>query len=249
MTRKLLGLLAVAVWALGATGCATKKWVRTTVDPVNQKVGELDKRGAENARAIEQLDEKTAREISRVGEKANTADNHAGEADKKAQEALARGSQAIEKADGARTLAENGLNKTGQLERVVENLENFRVTGNKIVYFAFNKADLTDEAKKVLDEMAKSLANQKRFVIEVQGFTDSIGDADYNYALSRRRADAVVRYLTTQHKVPVYRVHTLGLGKDQPVEGTDPREGRKLSRRVELKLYTPTDTRQVATAP
>ena len=65
------------------------------------------------------------------------------------------------------------------------------------------------------------VANQgqyKRFFIAVEGFTDQVGSTDYNAALSRRRADAVVEYLVAAHDIPVYRVHMVGLGKLKPVE-------------------------------
>jgi len=243
MKNPLLPLLAVGLSGLlASTGCATKKFVQASLDPVNKHVSELDKRSAENAKAIEQLDDKTGREISRVSEKANTADVRAGEADKKAVEALGRGSQAIEKAEAARTAAENSATKTGQLERVVENLENFQVSATKTVLFGFDKSALDDAAKQELDSLAQALAGARRFVIEVQGFADITGSSDYNYTLSGRRADAVVRYLTGQHKIPVYRVHTLAQGKDLPAEASDKKEARKLSRRVELKVYLPNES-------
>ena len=218
------------------TGCATKRYVHETVDPVNKKVTDLDKRSAENASAVQALDDKTQRSISRVDEKAGTADARANEAAKLAGQAGTQAAQAGEKADAARTLAEGGVARTGKLEKVVENLDKFRLTSTAKVFFAFNQSTLNDDGKKDLDALARSLP--PKYVLEVQGFTDSVGAADYNYSLSEKRAAAVVRYLTTQHKVPVYRISTLGMGKDLPAEGANPRETRTLSRRVEVKLYT-----------
>ncbi len=237
--RYCLSLVVAVAVAAAAGGCATKKYVKTTVDPVNSKVAELDKRASENTKAIEQLDEKTQRDIARVGERAGAADARAGEAGRQAAEAGNRAGQAIEKADGARTLADNSMARAGRLEKVVEGLDNFRLFSTTKIYFPFNKSDLSDEARKELDGVAQSLASHRRYAIEVQGFADSIGTAEYNYALSGRRGDAVVRYLTTQHKVPVYRVHTVGLGKDAPVEASSPTEARRLSRRVEVRVFTP----------
>ena len=246
MSNRFLALLAIAVLATTTTGCATKKFVRNTIDPVSKQVGELDKRSAENARAIEQLDEKTQREISRVGEKAGSADSRAADASRQATEALTKTGQAIEKAEGARTLAENSMNRASQLERTVENMDNYRVASTKTVYFSFDKSTLTPEAQKELDELAQSLAANRRYVIEVQGFTDTTGSTEYNYALSGKRAASVVRYLTTQHKIPVYRIHTIGLGKDMPAQAEDRREARKLSRRVEVRIFTLAEVPQTA---
>jgi outer membrane protein OmpA-like peptidoglycan-associated protein len=246
MSHKVYAVLVIAGVIAVAPGCATKKFVRQTVDPVNQQVGELDKRTADNARAIEQLDEKTQRDISRTAEKASQdtaqARARADEAFGRAGDALTKSGQAAQAAEGARTLAEQGVTKATQVERVVENLDNYQVANTKTVYFDFNKATLQDEAKQQLAELASSLSNMKRFAIEVQGFTDTTGPADYNYDLSQKRADTVVRYLTMEHKVPAYRIHTLALGKDMPAEAENRREARRLSRRVEVKVYAVADS-------
>jgi OmpA-OmpF porin, OOP family len=252
MTYKVLALVSMAAVIAAAPGCATKKFVRQNVDPVNQHVGELDKRSADNAKAIESLDEKTQREISRVGEeagqKASQAQGRADEAYKQAQEGIAKAGQADSKAANAQTAADTSMAKANEVGRVVDNLDNYQMVGSKTVYFAFNKSGLQDDAKTELAEIARTAGNLKRFVIEVQGFTDTTGPADYNYALSQKRADAVVRYLTMEHKIPAFRIHTLGLGKDMPAEAANRREANKLSRRVEVKVYTPNDVTQTAGA-
>jgi outer membrane protein OmpA-like peptidoglycan-associated protein len=51
-----------------------------------------------------------------------------------------------------------------------------------------------------------------------------------------------------EHKIPAFRIHTLGLGKDMPAEAENKREARKLSRRVEVKVFTPSDVTQTAGA-
>ena len=79
----------------------------------------------------------------------------------------------------------------------------------------------------------------KHYIVEVQGFTDSIGATAANIELSRRRAAAVVRYLIVDCKIPLYRVNTLGYGKANPAADNKTRDGRKQNRRVEVKLYTP----------
>ena len=227
-------------------GCATKKFVRTTVDPVSAKLSEVDQRTAENAAAITGLDAKTARGISRADERAGAADARAAEADRKAVQAGERAALAMERAHGAHSLAEGGLARTGKLEVVVENLDNFRVTSTRTLYFDFDKAALKDDDLQQIDELVGSLNGARRFVIEVQGFTDATGATDYNYELGARRAASVVRYLATHHQVPSYRIHTLSLGKDQPVEANKTKEGRKLNRRVEIRAYLPQPMQELA---
>ena len=60
------------------------------------------------------------------------------------------------------------------------------------------------------------------------------GDATYNMALSRRRADAVMTYLVGQHDIPVYRIQMIGLGEDKPADEGKGREANAKNRRVEL---------------
>lgn len=246
MTRPLIPILAVAILATTTFGCATRRFVRNRTEPLNEQVSELDKRSSENARKIGELDDKTSREISRVGEKASSADARAADAGRQATEALTRGGQAIEKAEGARSLAENSMARADQVEKYVDSFDNFQSAASKTIYFGFDKATLDDEAKKELDDLAQSLSNMKKYVIEIQGFTDTTGPANYNYSLSERRAAMVVRYMTEQHKIPVYRVHRIGLGKAMPAQAENRREARKLSRRVEVKVYTRPELPQTA---
>jgi OmpA-OmpF porin, OOP family len=74
----------------------------------------------------------------------------------------------------------------------------------------------------------------------VEGGTDAIGPADYNYDLSQRRANAVIQYLASQHNVPAHKIYLIGLGKDKPVESNKTSEGRAKNRRVDVRLMTNT---------
>ena len=80
--------------------------------------------------------------------------------------------------------------------------------------------------------------NYKRFFIAVEGFTDQTGSDAYNAELSRRRANAVVAYLVSQHNIPVYRIQMIGLGKDKPVDEARNRAARAKNRRVEVTVYS-----------
>src|SRR5262249_51413454 len=92
--------------------------------------------------------------------------------------------------------------------------------------------------KASLDQLATNVPNTKGYIITVEGGTDSTGDADYNYALSQRRADAVIQYLASQHSVPAYKIYLIGLGKDKPVDSNATRQGRAKNRRVDVRLMT-----------
>lgn len=106
------------------------------------------------------------------------------------------------------------------------------------ITFAFNKSDLTKDMKEKLDSFAATVKDQKKFVVEVQGFADPVGNASYNQELSQRRAMTVARYLSVEHEVPLRRIQMLGVGSVKPVADNKTREGRMQNRRVEIKVYT-----------
>ena len=93
---------------------------------------------------------------------------------------------------------------------------------------------LTKDDKEQLDSFAATGQSPKSYILEVTGGTDSTGSAEYNYALSQRRADAVVQYLASKYKVPAHRFYLIGIGKDKEVAPNDTAEGRKQNRRVEV---------------
>lgn len=88
-----------------------------------------------------------------------------------------------------------------------------------IVTFEFNSAELTAQARQVLDQLSIALRSQQldgsRIVIE--GHTDTVGGDDYNLRLSERRADAVGRYLAGQ-QVDSGRLQVVGKGESDPLD-------------------------------
>ena len=99
--------------------------------------------------------------------------------------------------------------------------------------------------------MAGSIATTKGYIITLEGSTDSVGSAEYNYDLSQRRANSVIQYLATKYNVPAHKIYVIGLGKDKPVETNKTKQGRADNRRVDVRLMTNTvgDTNQPANTP
>jgi outer membrane protein OmpA-like peptidoglycan-associated protein len=95
------------------------------------------------------------------------------------------------------------------------------------------------ESRRWREELAKSAGGLDRFVIEVQGFTDKTGSSTINERLSQQRAQEVARYLANEYKIPVRSISLLGSGYAQPVADDKTRAGRKLNRRVEVRLFVP----------
>lgn len=223
-----LGVALLIVF--GTTGCATKKYVRNTVGPVESRVAVNEKKTADHTSAIGELENN----LSRTDERTTEADRKAVAAGQEAARANEAAKNAQTRADEARALAETTGN---QLNDVVSNLDNFQLVTTEAILFPVNKATLTKEAKEQLDQAAAKLQSAGNYVLEVQGFTDKTGTKSANLALSQRRADSVVRYLTTQHNIPLRKINVLGIGADNPAADNKTRAGRKQNRRVEVKVF------------
>jgi len=224
----------VMVGALVGGGCATKKYVRQTVDPVSGKLDQVAQQANKTGQTLDetrQTLQKDETELSATRERAMTADNRAGEALNKAGDAATR-------ADAANSKADQVGRDLGDLRSTVANLDDYKQVAQSTVNFKFNGDKLTPDAKQQLDQMVANQGQFKRYFIAVEGFTDTVGSVEYNSALSRRRADAVVEYLVAQHNIPIYRIHMVGLGKLKPVDEDRSKAARAKNRRVEVTLFS-----------
>jgi outer membrane protein OmpA-like peptidoglycan-associated protein len=244
--KKTITIASIAALGLFATGCATKKYVAQTVAPIDARVtsaeakndaknSDQDKQIAEHGKSIEELD----RGLSRTKEQLKDTDAKAVSANEAAAKADQKADGAWKAADGAKSLAQTGLDTTAQLARTVDAMNKYQVLKTETVLFAVNVSSLTEDAKAQLEELAKSADGLERYVIEVQGFTDKTGSMTTNERLSQQRAQEVARYLANEYKIPVRSIALLGSGYAQPVADDKTREGRKLNRRVEVRLYVP----------
>jgi outer membrane protein OmpA-like peptidoglycan-associated protein len=104
--------------------------------------------------------------------------------------------------------------------------------------FNFNSAELSSEAKGVLDGFVQKLITENKGVyIEIQGHTDSTGSDEVNLALGQKRAEAVLMYLYKQHHIPLHRMSAVSLGSSVPIADNGTRDGRSQNRRVEILVY------------
>jgi outer membrane protein OmpA-like peptidoglycan-associated protein len=235
---KILATTCILAGALLAGGCATKKYVRNTTAPVQAKVDQVGEQTNRNSQAIDdartqlkQVDERAQGGISAASERAATADAHAGEA-------MARANRAGQDAIAAQSSADKALRDVDGLRSVISNLDDYRLQSSVTVPFSFDKYSLDANSRAELDKLAGEIKSGKRFFIAVEGYTDSVGNAQYNEGLSRRRADAVVQYLVAKHDVPIYRIHMIGLGKQKPVDESRGAAARAKNRRVEVKVFS-----------
>jgi outer membrane protein OmpA-like peptidoglycan-associated protein len=207
-------------------GCASKNYVKQETTPLINKTNELDDLTAKNTRDIKDVDARATAGIAAVNAKA-------AEVDQKAQTAGQNAAQAQQVADAANT-------RVGALTNTVANLDNYHAVAETSVKFGFNRDNLTPKAKEALDQLAGSIASTKGYIIALEGGTDSVGSADYNYDLSQRRANSVIQYLATKYNVPAHKIYVIGLGKDKPVETNKTSTGRADNRRVDVRLMTNT---------
>jgi OOP family OmpA-OmpF porin len=245
--QNLLWIIAVPITlALVPSGCASKKYVRQQTGIVNQRVSSLETKTKEQ---IAYLNTKEQADISRVDERITTTDAKLAEVSGVAQQATASAAQANQTAEANQTKIEANASSIAAMATLAENAWNYQLIEKGDVTFGFNKADLDSDAKAALDLIAKKAAAMPRAQIELQGYTDKVGSKDYNLALSRRRADAVARYLTSQN-VPLRGIHVIGLGEENPpasltadLKAVDPnaspKEVRRLARRVYIRVYAP----------
>ena len=180
---------------------ARKKWVAREVDPIKDRTNELDQLQAKNANDIKDVDARSQAGINKALMAANAADQHAADA--------------ANRANAAQTTAIGANSKTDALNGTVSNLDQYSQVTSADVKFAAGRTTLGPQGKATLDDMASKLTNEKGYIIEVQGYSKS------GVASSQAMADSVVRYLVTDHQVPLYRVYRTGLGRatDKPADG------------------------------
>ena len=228
--------ILLAASMLVSVGCTSKNYVKQQTTPLINKTNELDDLTAKNTKDIKDVDARAQAGIAAVN--AKTAD-----VEQKAQTAGDNAASAQQVADAANA-------RVGVLTDTVANLDNYHAVAETSVKFGFNRDNLTPKAKEALDQLAGSLSTTKGYIVALEGGTDSVGSADYNYDLSQRRANSVIQYLASKYNVPAHKIYVIGLGKDKPVEDNKTKAGRADNRRVDVRLMTNTtgDTTKAATS-
>jgi OOP family OmpA-OmpF porin len=234
MTRTSLTIF-LAASMMATVGCASKNYVKQETTPLINKTNELDDLTAKNSKDIKDVDARAQAGIQAVN--AKTA-----EVEQKAQTAGQNAATAQQMADAANS-------RVGVLTNTVANLDNYRPVAETSIKFAFNRDNLTAKSKEALDQLGGSISSTKGYIITLEGGTDSVGSADYNYDLSQRRANSVIQYLAMKYQVPAHKIYVIGLGKDKPVETNKTSAGRADNRRVDVRLMTNTTGDQPAAAP
>lgn len=226
MKKSMFIVSCFAVTLAVAPACATKKFVRTEVGQVNEKVTTIGKSLEETQERVRAAEQK----IGEVDTKAAAAGQAAQAADKNAQAAQQTGTQAME-------VGKTAAAKVEAVEASTRKLIFETVLTDDQAKFKSGIAKLSDEAKAALDQMVAQVKSQKAAIwVEIEGHTDSVGEANFNERLGLERAEAVKRYLYEQHQVPLHKMNAISFGEEKPVQDNKTRDNRSQNRRVVIKV-------------
>jgi hypothetical protein len=193
---------------------ARKKWVKKQTDPINDRLTELDSLNAKNARDIQDVDGRAQAGIRQAQSAADAAN----------QTATAAGNQAQQ----ASMTAQGAASHVDQLNGTVNGLDQYKQVTEAEVKFRGGQPILSADAKKQLDDLATTVNGQHGYILEVEAHSPLAGSAGIQS--SERLAEAVKRYLVTEHDIPVYRMHAVALGNAQSADAASQDENGKPQR-------------------
>jgi outer membrane protein OmpA-like peptidoglycan-associated protein len=175
---------------------ARKKWVRKQIDPLKDRLNELDEVNAKNARDIQDVDTRAQAGIQKAQQTADAAN----------QAATAAGQQAQQ----ANSTATTASNHVDQLNGTVNGLDQYKQVNTIDIPFRGGQPMLSKDAKSQLDDLAASVTGRKGYILEIEAHAPGTGSMGIQN--SERLAESVKRYLVTEHQIPVYRMHAVALG-------------------------------------
>jgi outer membrane protein OmpA-like peptidoglycan-associated protein len=214
ITVMLVGIAAAVV-----SGCATKGFVRESVATVDEKVETI----GQSLEKTQQMTKENAARIEQVDQKAAEAGTAAQTAQKSAMAANSTADSAAKRVIAVETAAKRLI-----FEVVLSDDQ-----GN----FVLGKADLPDEVRAKLDELATKLKqNPAGNFIEIEGHTDATGSTESNEQLGLARAENVKRYLYETYQIPLHKMNVISYGESKPVAPNNTRDGRAQNRRVVIKV-------------
>ena len=227
MVRTYFLAVPLVVLAIGtSTACASKKFVRSSVGEVNDKVDSL-------GRSVEETQERTRKNEGRIGE----VDQKAGAAAAAAQQAHDAASAANSSAMAANSAATEAGGKFDAMDKASKRLVFEVVLSEDQGNFTFGKTALPDEARQKIDEMVSQMKQDpKNIYLEIEGHTDNIGAKETNERIGLARAEAVKRYIYEQYQVPLHKMSVISYGKEKPIAPNGTKAGRAQNRRVVIKV-------------
>jgi outer membrane protein OmpA-like peptidoglycan-associated protein len=228
MIRSRIAIVVPAV-ALLLSGCATKDWVNETLGKerveTDEKVGRVEQQVTDSGWRLSGLDARISDESKRVdvlGGRVREVDGAATSARERADDAVTRAERAAAGAADAGVAAKSAVTRADQafaraddvdarLTRLWNSRHKRSVVETTHVQFGFDRSELDDRAQTALVGVADELKKNGALGVVLEGYTDSRGGTRYNLELSRRRVEAVRRYLVARG-VELWRINAIGLG-------------------------------------
>ena len=204
---------------------ARKIWVKRQTDPIRGQLIELDQVNAQNARDIKDVDGRAQAGIHQAQSTADAA----------GQSATAAGLRA----QTAHGIAQGAVGHVDQLNSTINGLDTYNQISEAKLEFPRGLPVLSTDDRKQLDRLAASVVGHQGYIVEIEAHSPHAGSTDIQS--SERLAEAVKRYLVTEHQIPVYRLHSVALGNAQAAaageEATQPvRSSSVLVRLMENSL-------------
>ena len=231
--RRAVPILGLLLGLVVLNACATKKYVKqevaATQADLTKKIDEEASKRSDLGNQVQELASLNKKNSGRIDTVEGNLDQAVKTLDPKIEDARNTGARAGETANTA-------LSNSKENSAAIRNRNNYTVSSTETVNFKSGSSKLDEKAKATLESVAKTVAADKLLELELQGFTDSVGDATFNLRLSDQRVESVLRYLVGDLKVDLYRIHTLGLGEESPVDDNKTRDGRAKNRRVEVRI-------------
>lgn len=178
---------------------ARKKWVKRQLDPISDRLTELDEVNSRNAQAIKDVDERAQAGIHQAQSSADQANQTA--------------TTANTQATAASSTAQQASGHVDQLNTTVNGLDQYHQATDVEVSFRNGSTVLSGESKQKLDQLAAGLTGHEGYILEMEANTPAAGAMGIES--SERLNDAVKRYLVEEHQIPVYRLHAVALGNTQ----------------------------------
>jgi outer membrane protein OmpA-like peptidoglycan-associated protein len=185
---------------------ARKKWVKKQIDPINDRLTELDEVNAKNARDIKDVDARAQAGIQKAQASADAANQMAMSANSQAQNASNTANQASQHVD--------------TINGTVNGLDQYHQITEAEITFRPGSSTLSSDSKAKLDELAASLTGRQGYIVEMEAHSPGAGSVGIQN--SERLAEAVKRYLVTEHQIPVYRMHAVALGNEMAMNSDNP---------------------------
>jgi hypothetical protein len=200
---------------------ARKKWVKKRLDPINDRLTELDQVNAKNAADIKDVDARAQAGIQKAQSAAEAANQVATAANTQAQ--------------GASSTAQGASSHVDRINTTVNGLDQYKQISDLDLTFRGGNPMLSKDAKSQLDTLAANLTGHQGYIVEMEARAPGAGAAGIQ--TSQRLAESVARYLVTEHQIPVYRMHYVALG-NAPVEtaGSDTKPERVRTSTVHIRL-------------